>query len=79
MVESIENIELDSIRINADIIKLKGSASAYLELVFGSRSDFNNGDGISESMTVDFSFTLNLDRETDAVRYRNYRFDLSNY
>lgn len=79
VVESIENIELDSIRINKDIIKLKGSASAYLELVFGSRSDFNNGDGISESMTVDFSFTLNLDRETDAVRYRNYRFDLSNY
>lgn len=79
VVESISNIELDSVRIDADIIKLKGSASANLEFVFGSRSDYKNDDGITESMTVDFSFTLHLDRETNAVRYRYYRFDLSNY
>ncbi len=77
-IDTIDNIELDYLSLDSDLIRVVGSGTVNLELQFGSNYDARNNDSLSESISVDFFFKLELDREW-TVRKRYYKFDLSDY
>ncbi len=76
-IESVNSIDIESINVESDGIRLSGSASLNLDLQFGSNYDMKNGDGLQESFTVDFSFRIKICNDIIVKSY--YKFDLSDY
>lgn len=76
-IESVNNIDIESISVQSDEIRLSGSASLDLDLQFGSDYDLRNGDGVEESFTFDFSFRIRIRNNNIVKSY--YKFDLSDY
>lgn len=57
-IEHVETTEIEIGRITATTIELTARGDTYVELLYGSTSDWRNGDGAS--MNVDFPFTVTM-------------------
>lgn len=75
-IESIEDIEIDSINISDSIVKLTGSGTINVHLQFGSRSDLKNNDAVEDVGSVDFFFKLSVDVANNEVIKRYYKIDI---
>lgn len=75
-IESIEDIEIDSINISDSIVKLTGSGTINVHLQFGSRSDIKNNDAVEDVGSVDFFFKLSVDVANNEVIKRYYKIDI---
>ena len=75
-IESIEDIEIDSINISDNIAKLTGSGTINVHLQFGSRSELKNNDAVEDVGSVDFFFKLSIDVATDEIIKRYYKIDI---
>ena len=75
-IESVEDIEIDSVNISDSIVKLTGSGSIYVHLQFGSRSDLKNNDTVEYIDSVDFFFKLSIDVVTNDVIKHYYKIDI---
>lgn len=75
-IESVEDIEIDSINISDRIVKLTGSGTINVHLQFGSRSDLKNSDAIDDVSAVDFFFKLSIDISNNEVIKHYYKIDI---
>ena len=75
-IESIEDIEIDSINISDSIVKLTGSGTINVHLQFGSRSDLKNNAAVEDVGSVDFFFKLSVDVANNEVIKRYYKLDI---
>ena len=75
-IESIEDIEIDSINISDSIVKLTGSGTINVHLQFGSRSELKNNDAVEDVGSVDFFFKLSVDVANNEVIKRYYKIDI---
>lgn len=78
-IEDVDNINIQSIHVSEDIISLEGEGTVYIEIEFGSRSDFRNGDGINEKLQFDFYFRLKLDHFNKNILHSYYKIDTAWY
>jgi len=75
-IESIEDLEINSINISDSIVKLAGSGTINVHLQFGSRSDLRNNDAVEDAGSVDFFFKLSIDVTTNKVIKHYYKIDI---
>ena len=75
-IESIEDIEIDSINISDSIVKKTGSGTINVHLQIGSRSDLKNNDAVEDVGSVDFFFKLSVDVANNEVIKRYYKIDI---
>lgn len=75
-IESVDNIEIDSINIVDGVVKITGSGTINVHLQFGSRSDLRNNDAIEEENDIDFFFKLSIDASSNKVNKRYYKIDI---
>lgn len=78
-IDSVENIHISSKEIKSDIATVEGSGTVYVELQFGSDMDKRNGDGLTESMSFDFSFQIEIDLVKKIVISREYDIDTEKF
>lgn len=78
-INYVHKIDLNSIKIQGDIISLTGTGIITLETQMGSNRDFSNDDGYHENFDFEFSFKLRLDQFKRKIIYSYYKFDTSNY
>ena len=78
-IEDVDNINIKSIEISKDIISLEGEGTVYVEIEFGSNSDFINADGINEKLQFDFYFRLKLDHFNKSILHSYYKIDTAWY
>ena len=78
-IESVENVDISSIVIENEIINMRGNASIFVNLQFGSHSDRQNDDGFEENVEFEFVFRLKLDVANRDILYSYYKFDTSWY
>ena len=75
-IESIDNVEIDTIEITDGTAKVTGAGTINLHLQFGSNTDFKNGDGLEDVDTVDFFFKLSVDLTSNEVIKHYYKIDI---
>ena len=75
-IDSVDNIVLNSIKIEDGVAKITGSGTINVDLQFGSRSDLDNGDAVIDSASIDFFYKLNIDIHTNKVLKRYYKIDM---
>ena len=75
-IESIEDLEINSINISDSIAKLTGSGTINVHLQFGSRSDLRHNDAVEDAGSVDFFFKLSIDVTTNEVIKHYYKIDI---
>lgn len=73
-LESVNNVDIESINVQSAGITLSGSASLDLDLQFGSNYDIIEGDGLQDSTTIDFYFRIRICNDKIVASY--YKFDL---
>lgn len=78
-IKDVDNVELSSIEVANEIVKLSGSGCLVVELQFGSHYDRRNGDSVDETVEFEFSFRLKLDVAEQSILYSYYKFDTSWY
>ena len=75
-IESIEDLEINSINISDSIVKLTGPGTINVHLQFGSRSAWRNNDAVEDAGSVDFFFKLSIDVTTNEVIKHYYKIDI---
>ena len=73
-LESVNNVDIESINVQSAGITLSGSASLDLDLQFGSNYDIIEGGGLQDSTTIDFYFRIRICNDKVVASY--YKFDL---
>ena len=74
-IDSIDNVEIDSINISTDTINVSGSGTININLQFGSNMDLKHGDGIEEGDSMDFHFRLTIDSNKKQITKHYYKID----
>lgn len=75
-IESVDNIEIDTIEITNGIAKVTGAGTINLHLQFGSKTDFKNDAGLEDIDTVDFFFKLSVNLANNEVIKHYYKIDI---
>lgn len=75
-IESVEDIEIDSINISKEMIKLTGSGTINVHLQFGSSFDLKNDDGLEDKSNVEFFFKLSINTSTNEIIKHYYKIDI---
>ena len=64
-IKDVDNVELSSIEVANEVVKLSGSGCLVVELQFGSHYDRRNGDSVDETVEFEFSFIIFGDKVPD--------------
>lgn len=78
-IKDVEDVEMSSIVIDKDIIKLEGTGSLYVEAQHGSPRDIDEGFGDFEELEFEFAFRIKLDHFKRKVLDSYYKIDTSYY
>lgn len=76
MIESVDDVEINTIRISNGVVKLSGAGTINLHLQFGSNFDLKNDNGMEHEDAVDFFFRLSIDIATNEIIKRYYKIDI---
>ena len=74
-IEEISDIDISSIEITDNGLKVNGSGGIYLRLQYGSDSDIKTDLGAEDYMTVDFFFKVTVNASLDSITKAYYKFD----
>ena len=75
-IDEVYDVDIDSIIISNDVIKMEGSGTISIDLQFGSKTDLLNNDGMEDYSSADFFYKLNIDINTNRIIHRYYKIDL---
>lgn len=78
-IESVEDVEIDAIRIPKGEIRIKGSGSVVVELRYGSSADFARGDGVTSGDLFPFYFEIAVSDQLDILRVDRLDIDTSSF
>ena len=78
-VNDVESIDISSLIIDKDIIKIEGQGNIILEAQYGSPRDIDEGFGEFKDLEIEFTFKLKLDHSEKEILYSYYKFDTKNF
>lgn len=78
-IKDVDNVEISSIEVANEVVKLAGSGCLIVDLQFGSHYDRRHGDAVNETVEFEFAFRLKLDVAEQSILHSYYKFDTSWY
>ncbi len=75
-IDSVDNIDIETITIDGNIANVTGSGTINVELQFGSMSDLHNGDAVIDSNSIDFFYKISIDVSTNCIVKHYYKIDI---
>lgn len=75
-IDSVDNIEIDSIQILQNCINMRGSGSINLYLQWGTDREVARDEGLVIEESKDFYWEISVDRETERIVEKEYKIDL---
>ena len=78
-VEEVDGIETESVVYGDGKLRLKGSATVYVDLQYGSDSDMNSGDGTEFTDAYPFKFYVSLDPISREWKVEQLEIDTSSF
>ena len=78
-IKDVDNVEISSIEVANEVVKLVGSGCLIVDLQFGSHYDRRHGDAVNETVEFEFTFRLKLDVAEQSILHSYYKFDTSWY
>ena len=76
-IESVVDVEINSIRVLNNMIKVEGSACLEVELQYGSNRDIEDGFGEKMSDTYEFVYRVNI--VENSITYAYFKFDIDHF
>lgn len=76
-INDIDNVDITSLIVDKDIIRLEGNGLVYVEAQYGSPKDLDEGYGTFENLEFEFTFRLKLDHYNRKVLDAYYKIDTS--
>lgn len=78
-IEEVDGVEIEAVTINPSEILVTGSATVYLELQYGSDSDFDRGDGSRLNDSYPFTFRIAISGKLGLIRVDELEIDTSSF
>lgn len=77
MLQDVSDVDINSIRISEDLIKVEGTACLEVELLYGSESDrYSDGE---EGMSDSFDFYFRVKIQSGIIQDGYFKFDLEHF
>ena len=75
-IESVEDVEIDTMEIASGIARITGSGSINIRLWFAPRSDIPNSKPVEDYGNVGFFFKLSISLSDNTIVKRYYKIDI---
>lgn len=77
ILENVYDLEINSIFVKNNIIKVEGSASLAVELQYG--STFDREDGMGDVMDDSYDFVFRVNIVEGSIEYAYFKFDVEHF
>ena len=77
VIEELSDVDIDSIQLSDDSIKVEGSAVIFVELSYGSTKDREDENGYEDHDSFDFSFKVKI--VNSEIVHAYFKFDLEHF
>lgn len=78
-INEVDGIEIESMHVSENQVRISGAAMVYIDLQYGSNSDNKKDMGAHSSDSYPFSFSISLDASLNIIGVESVEIDTSSF
>lgn len=75
IIDSVDDIEIETMSISKNLVKITGSGTINVNLQFGSNSDCRNNNAVEDYASLDFFYKITVDINNNRIINHYYKID----